>query len=282
LWKSGLSGPFRYLARACGIHGPAAEGQDAAAMVGDGEDDPVAETVVGRPALLRRDQQARLHQFAGLGALGDQVVFQSRAAGRRKAEPEARPLGFGQAAALQIGPRLPALGPAQGRLEPLGRRVHPVGKPLALALLLGGAGVGGGHGQAGLGGQALDRLHEGEPLGLLQIGDQVAVLARGEVEELALLVVHIERGGLLLVEGRQADIFPALLAQLHRPPDHVGWTEAGFDLLKEVVVDAHRWTIQRRRRGRRPPRRGGRRRAPPLMIVPGTAHMDGRDLAARP
>ena len=222
-----------------GIHRPAAEGDDAPARVADREDDPVAEPVVGRPALLRRDQQARLHQFARPRALGDQIVLQRRAPWRREAQAETRPVLFRQAAAFQIGAGVASGRTAQLRLEPLGRQLQPLGEPLADLLVLGGARIDRGQRHPGLGRQALHRLDEGQALGLLQERDDVAALAGREVEELALVVVDVEGRRLLLGERRQADELAALPAQLHRLADHVRGTEAGLDLVEEAFVEAH-------------------------------------------
>jgi cation transport ATPase len=73
------------------IEGAAAEADQPAAAVGDGEHHPVAEAVVGRAAALGRDQQAGVDQFAGRRALGDEVVLERGPARRRVAEAEAAP-----------------------------------------------------------------------------------------------------------------------------------------------------------------------------------------------
>ena len=222
-----------------GIHGPAAEGDEPSAPIGDGKHDPVAEAVIGRAAILRRDQQARLDELGRPGALGDQIVLERGAPARRIADAEPRPFRFRQAASSQIVPRLPAHGAAQLGLEPGAGLFQPFGQALAHPVALGRLGIGRRHGHPGLGGQAFHRLHEGEPLGLLQEGDQVAVLAGREVEELALVVIDEEGRAPLLGEGRQADELPALLAQLHRAPDHVGGAQAGLDLVEKPFVELH-------------------------------------------
>jgi hypothetical protein len=225
-----------------GIHGPAAERDHPAPGVGDREDDPVAEPVIGRAAVLGRDQQAGVDQLGRLGALGDQIVLQGRAVGR-EADAEAAPLVFGQGAAGQVVAGGLADRAAQLALEPGGGQLHPVARAGALLVLLGGAGVGLGQGHARLGRQPLDRLGEGQPLGLLQVGDDVAVLAAGEAVVEALVVVDEERRALLLGERRQPRIFAPLPPQLHRLSDHVGRAKAGLQFVEEVVVETHGWRL---------------------------------------
>ena len=137
----------------------------------------VAETVVRRTAVLRRDQEARLHQLARVGALGDQVILECRAAGGGEAQAEARPLILRQGSALQIVARAVAGGSAQLRLEPLGGEFRPVEQPLTLVLHLRRAGIFGREREPRLRRQPLHRLTERQPLGLLQEADQIAMLA---------------------------------------------------------------------------------------------------------
>ena len=92
---------------------------------------------------------------------------------------------------------------------------------------------------AGLAGQPLDGLGEGEPLGLHHEGEDVAVLAGGEIEPLALLVIDEEGGGLLRIERRQAGELPALLPQLHLAPDDRRRGQPRADLVEEGVGKAH-------------------------------------------
>src|SRR6185437_4526167 len=65
-----------------------------------------------------------------------------------------------------------------------------------------------------------------------------AGLAGAEVEELALVVVDVEAGGLLLGERREADVLAPLAAQLHRLADDVGRAQARLDLVQEAFVEA--------------------------------------------
>lgn len=111
----------------------------------------------------------------------------------------------------------PCFGLALGRLRVLGRQGHPR-----------------------LPCEALHRLDEAEPLGLLQEGNDVAMLSGRKVMEKALVVIDEEGRRLLLGEGRQADILASLTLELHRPPDDVGRPKAGLQFFKEAIVEAHR------------------------------------------
>ena len=144
LWKSGLSGPLRYLAHASGIEGAAAEADHPPPPIGDGEDDAVAEAVVGGRTVFGGDEQARLHQLGRARTFGDQVVLQSGAAGRRIAQAEALPLRLRQGALVEIAARGLAGRASELGREPRLRLDHPVGQALAARLLLCGARIGGG------------------------------------------------------------------------------------------------------------------------------------------
>ena len=80
------------------------------------------------------------------------------------------------------------------------------------------SGVSTGMGEAGERGELLHRLGKAQALRLHDEVEDVAVLAGGKVEKLALLVVHIEGGGLFGVEGRQAPPFPPLFFSRTRWP----------------------------------------------------------------
>ena len=109
MWKSGVSGEFRYFACASRRERPPAEGDDAAAEIGDREHDAVAEAVVGDGDVLAGDQQPRLDHLLLRDAGVGQMLLQRVAARRRIADAEAL-LGLRRKAALaQIGARLAAL-----------------------------------------------------------------------------------------------------------------------------------------------------------------------------
>ena len=82
-----------------------------------------------------------------------------------------------QPAAVEVAAGVVADGAAELGLEPVRRLLHPAVQVLAAAVLLGLAGIGRGQGHARLGGELLDGFAERKPLGLLQEGDDVAVLA---------------------------------------------------------------------------------------------------------
>ncbi len=132
-------GTIQVLGPGVGIERPAAEGHHPAAAIGDRKDDALAEAVVRGSAVLRPDEQARLHQLSGPGALGDQIVLELGALGRRIAQAEALPVLFLEPPALQIGPRVAPARPAQLAFEPARGRRQPVLQPLALLVLLGPA-----------------------------------------------------------------------------------------------------------------------------------------------
>ncbi len=104
--------------RDIGVHGAAAEGHHPPAPIGDRKNDAVAEPVEGGAAIFGRHQQAGRGQVRGLGALGDQVVLERRAAGRRIADVEPRPLALGQSASGQIVSGRPTGRPAKLGFEP--------------------------------------------------------------------------------------------------------------------------------------------------------------------
>ncbi len=167
------------------------------------------------------------------------MVLQPGAAGGRHADAESLPLRFGQVALGQIGAGGRAGGAAKFALEPGRSRVQPVHQAQALLVFLDRAGVRRRQGHPSLGRQALDRLRERQALGLLQEGDQVAVLAAGEAVIKALLVIDVEGGRFLLGEGRQAGELAALTAQFHRPADDIGQAKARLDLVEESFVEPH-------------------------------------------
>ena len=92
---------------------------------------------------------------------------------------------------------------SERRLEEFGGKLDDIVQGLAAFLALLGLARHDRDRDAGLPGQALDRLGEAHSLGHHHEVENVAVLARGEVEPHRLLVIDEERRRLLLVEGRK-------------------------------------------------------------------------------
>src|SRR5262249_33959765 len=69
--------------------------------------------------------------------------------------------------------------------------------------------------------------------------EDAAVLARGEIEPGLLLVVHEERGRLLLVEGREALELAAGAHELDAPAHDFRNGKPGFQLVEELGREAH-------------------------------------------
>ena len=134
-----------------GVERPAAERNHPAANIGDREHDAVAKAVIGRRAVLWRDQKPRIGKVRHARALGHQIILQDRAPARRIAQTKPGPVRLRQAAPFQIGAGLGPDRSAKLGLEPLGRQFQPVAQtltPLFRRLVLG---VGRGQGHARLG-----------------------------------------------------------------------------------------------------------------------------------
>ena len=171
------------------LHGPAAEGDDPAGAVADREHHPVAELVVGHGDVLPVDQKAALHHLFRKHALAGQMIAQRIALGRCIAQTELALDWRHQAAVGEIAARLRPAPRLKFGLEKLRRHLHHVeqARPLTLALLT--LARPGRQGQARVRCQPLHRFGEGEPLGAHEKIENVAVLARGEVEPGHFLVI---------------------------------------------------------------------------------------------
>jgi len=161
------------------------------------EHQPVAEPVVGLAAALGRDQHPGLDEVARPGTPLDEGGLQPLAIVGGIAEAEPLPLIFGQAALFQIFARRLSGRTAQIGGEPFLGQVHPVGQALLLRLAFSGLRILGRQGHARLPRQPLHGLDEGQPLRLLQEGDDVAMLPGREIVEEALVVVDEEGRRLL-------------------------------------------------------------------------------------
>ena len=140
---------------------------------------------------------------------------------------------------VEIAARRRAGAALQRGLEELGGEFHDVVERRAFLLALLCLRIARRHRHAGLAGEPLDRLGEGQPLGLHEEGEDVAVLAGREIEPLALGVIDEEGRRLLGVEGRQAGELPALLAELHALAHDRRRRQAGADFVEEGIGKAH-------------------------------------------
>ena len=217
----------------------AAEGDNAAAQVGDREHHAVAEAIERQRDIVAGNQEPGLHHVLDRNAVAAEMLLEREALIGRVAEAEFHLRRGIEAAVGEIAARLGAGAAGERRFEILRRQFHDVVQRLAprVALLVFLRDFRQRH--AGHLRQALDRLGELNAFGLHDKAENVAVLAGGEIVEEALLVVDRERGRLLLVEGRQADEFAALLAQLHAPADHLRYRKAGAQLIEELRREAH-------------------------------------------
>jgi len=87
--------------------------------------------------------------------------------------------------------------------------------------------------------QPLDRLGKTDAFGLHQEGDDVAVLARGEVVVKTLLVVDRERRRLLLLERRQPLPLPPRSLQFDAPPHDFRNRKPGTQFFEKLGRKAH-------------------------------------------
>jgi hypothetical protein len=193
-----------------------AEADDVSADVADGPHQAAAEAVDGAAAALLGEAgeqdllvgEALAAQEAGevvpaLGAVADGEV-------RGRGLVEA---ALGEELAAGVGLR------AGGQLlhVPVGGDLVGLDQADALAALVGGvvAALLVAQGDAGLGGQALDRLREGEVVDLHHERDGVAALLAAEAVEETLARADLEGRRLLVMEGTQAlEVATARVAQL--------------------------------------------------------------------
>ncbi len=212
------------------------EADDVARGVADRPHEPAAEAVDGAaPPVLG---EAGGDQFLVAEPLAAQVAGEVVPAGRAVADPE---VGGGVLVEAALGEERPAdlgLGALQGTDVELGGGLVGLDQPDAFAALVGGvvAALLVAQGDARLGGEALDRLREGEVVDLHHEGDRVAALLAAEAVEQALGGADLEGGGLLVVEGAEAlEIAAARVAQLE-VLGHDGVDRDGVPYRLHVVV----------------------------------------------
>ena len=193
-------------------HDAAAEGHHAAPGIVDGDGEAVAQEVdLGAP--LAAAGQARLFQQFAREIQPPQVVHQRIPGIGGHAEAGLGQEGTFVAAVAEVGPGAlvagelgleEGLGRVQGRAH-AGLQVHLGGGPLAALGQVDARGPG----------QLLQRLGEGHALALHEPGEGVAMLAAAEAVVEAPVGHHLEAGAALGMEGAEAHMGRALLAQLH-------------------------------------------------------------------
>ena len=238
MWKSGVSGELRYLAGDVLLQRAAAEGDDAAAQVGDREHDAVAEAVVGHRNVVAGDQQARPRPCPRPAALRAEVLLQREALGRRIAEPEFELRRRIEAAVGEIAARAGAGAATRAsprRISPRApsRRAASCGAPRAPRLARDFR-----QRHAGHRGQPLDRLGKVTPSVSMTKSKMLPFLPE-EKSNQALLVVDEERRRLLLVERRQALPLAARPSAASRAGPRLPKPEAGPAARRGMRREAH-------------------------------------------
>ena len=216
-----------------------AERDDAPAQVGDRKHHAVAEAIVRHRNVFAVHQQPGLDHVLGGNALRAERFLQREALGRRVADAEAQLRLRLDAAVGQIAARLGAGTGLQCRFKELRRKLDDVVQRLAPLLARLGLARGFRHRHARHRGEPLDRLGERHPLGLHHEIEDVAVLARGEIEPRRLLVVHEEGRRLLLVERREPLPLAARLLERHATADDLRNREARAQVVEELGRKTH-------------------------------------------
>ena len=225
--------------RAVALQDAPAEGDHPAPPVGHREDHPVAEEAVGRAPVLRPLQQAGGHHVLFREALLQQLAAQRAGIAGGEAQAEARHAVGVQPAALEILQSGPARGGVELLLEPACGLLHQIVQRLAplVALLVLFRGAGNRHPR--LAGQRLHRLREGEVVVAHHEADDVAVRPTSEAMEEALLVVDVEGGRLLIVEGARGLVLAPGADQAQALAHHVRQGQTSAQLLQELGREGH-------------------------------------------
>ena len=217
----------------------AAEGDDAAAQVGDRKHDAVAEAVVGHRNVVAGDQQAGLDHVLDRNAVAAEMLLQREALVWCVAEAEFQLRRRIEAAVGEIAARLGAGAGRQRRFKELRRQFHDVVERLAprIALLVFARDLRQRH--AGHLRQPLDRFREADAFRLHDEVEDRAVLARGEIEPGLLLVVDEEGRRLFLVERRQALELAPRARELDAPAHDFRHRQPGFQFVEKLGREAH-------------------------------------------
>ena len=179
------------------------------------------------------------HHVLDRNLCGAEVLLERVLLRRRIAEPELE-LGRRMDAAVgEVAATARAGARSERRLEEFCRKLDDVVQGLAALFLRLRLPRQHRHGNAGLAGQPLDRLGEAHALGQHDKVEDVAVLARGEVEPHRLVVIDEERRRLLLVEGRQPLPFAPGFAQPHAAADDLRDRKPRPQLVEELRRESH-------------------------------------------
>ena len=203
MWKSGVSGEFRYLACATFSRARPPKAMTRPDRSAIGKHHAVAEAIVRNRNILAVDQQARFDHGLEARSLAGQMIAQRESPAGGEAEAELA-LHRGRYAALgEIGPS-PAAGPAcQLGLEKGGGRLDDFMERSALLLVRLRLRIGFRQGKSGLAGEPLDRFGKTQTLGRHDEIENVAVAARGKIEPGHFLVVDEKGRRLFRAERRE-------------------------------------------------------------------------------
>src|SRR6185437_7140854 len=207
------------LGRSVLLQRAAAEGDDAAAPVGDREHDAIAEAIVWNRDVLTGDEKAGLDHVLDWHPGGAEMFLQRILPCGRIAEPKSQLRWRGKPAVGEIAATARAVSRRQRSLEKLGGKLDDVMERLTAFLARFSLGRIGRQRDAGHLRQPFDRFRKADALGFHYEIENAAVLSRREVVIEALFVVDRERGRLFLVERRQSLPLAAGLAQFHAPAD---------------------------------------------------------------
>ena len=180
----------------------AAERDDPAAPIADRKHDAVAEAVVRHRNVFAGDDQAGLDHVLDRDFGGAEMLLERVLLGRRIAEAEFELRRRGEAAVGEIAAAAGAVSRRQRRSRRTSRpfrrcRAASCGALRALPLRA----ISTGSGTPAISGQPFDRFRKAHALGLHQKVENVAVLARGEVEPNRLLVIDVNDGVFSLLNG---------------------------------------------------------------------------------
>ena len=219
----------------------AAEGDDAAALIGDRKHHAIAETIVRHRNVVAMNQQSGLDHVLDRNAELAEMLLQREAIRRRITHAKPHLRRRLDRAVGEIAARLGAGARSQRVGEELGGQIHHVIERLAALFVARGIGGYRGDRHAGLRGGSLHRLDESEALGLHDEVENVAVLAAGETVIEPLLVVDREGRRLFLLEGREPLELLAGAFQLHAAADDFRNRKAGAQFFKKLGREAHRF-----------------------------------------